>query len=94
MWPVIDGLDKIIGPRFAGENVIHDRRALRGELAIFLLGQDDGRRLAPHTDVLRPVVDSPSDDLAQPRLGLLQLPHRPVDRPIGVRADGKRLQLV
>jgi len=40
MRPVIDGVDQVIGPRLAGEDMIDDRRTLRGELAIFLLGQE------------------------------------------------------
>ena len=78
--------NQVVGPRLASEDMVDDRRPLGDELMILLLGQDDGRRLAAHADVLRPFVDRSPDDLAEARLGVLQLPDRVVAGLCGLGA--------
>jgi hypothetical protein len=52
-----------------------DDRATRGrEFRERLLRQHNDRRFTSHTDVLRPWLDRPPDDLAEPSLGILKGP--------------------
>jgi len=52
---VIDGVNQIVRPRLAIQNVINNRVTRRGQLGEFFLREDDDSGFTADADVLRPL---------------------------------------